>query len=363
MPERAGLLFAAMSSLEQVARHAKVSRSTASRVVNNDPHVSPKTREHVLAAIRKLDYQPNVAARSLAAGKTRILGVVIPMGASALFTDPYFPILIQGISSACNVHDHSVMLWVAEPEYERRTIRQILNNGLIDGVIVASNLLDDPVVQALVESDFPFIMNGRHPGNDRVNYVDIDNIASAREAVSHLFRLGRRRIGTVTGPHNMIAGADRLLGYTLAMRDRGQAVDAELVVESDFTETGGYYAMQRLMARQPDAVFVASDTMAVGVLQALREAGRRVPEDIAVVGFDDMPFAARTLPPLTTIRQPIQRSGELATETLIDMIQHPHAAPRRIILPTELVVRASCGAAQKQKGGDPANIQNAYATV
>ncbi|HET7375744.1 MAG TPA: LacI family DNA-binding transcriptional regulator [Anaerolineae bacterium] len=349
--------------LETIAKLAKVSRSTVSRVINNHPHVSPATRERVLEIIRKKNFQPNLAARGLAKGHTRVLGLVIPMSVPALFTDPYFSTFIQGVAAACNVHDHSVMLWLADPEYERRTIRQILYSGLIDGVIVASNLLDDPVVQALVESDFPFMMNGRHPGNDRVNYVDIDNIASAREAVSHLFRLGRRRIGTVTGPHNMIAGADRLLGYTLALRDRGQAVDAELVVESDFTETGGYYAMQRLMAHQPDAVFVASDTMAVGVLQALREAGRRVPEDIAVVGFDDMPFAARTLPPLTTIRQPIQRSGELATETLIDMIQHPHAAPRRIILPTELVVRASCGAAQNQKGGDPANIQNAYATV
>lgn len=330
--------------LETIAKLSKVSRSTVSRVLNNHPNVSPPTRERVLGIIHKMNFQPNVAARGLAKGYTRVLGLVIPMGVAALFTDPYFPSFIQGVSAACNVHDHSVMLWLAEPEYERRTIRQIMHSGLLDGVIVASNLLDDPVVQALLEGDLPFILNGRHPNDGRVNYVDIDNIASAREAVLHLLRLGRKRIGTIAGPHDMIAGADRQDGYIAALRDRGQLVDSELIVEGDFTEAGGYSAMQRLLARRPDAVFAASDTMAVGALRALREASLRVPEDVAIVGFDDMSFAAHTDPPLTTVRQPIQRSGELATETLIDLIQHPHSAPYRIILPTQLVVRVSCGA-------------------
>jgi LacI family transcriptional regulator len=330
--------------LETIAQLSKVSRSTVSRVINNHPNVNAGTRERVLEVIRAMNFQPNVAARGLAKGKTRVLGLVIPMGVAALFADPYFLSFIQGVSAACNLHDHSVMLWIAEPEYERRTIRQILHGGLIDGVIVASNLIEDPVVQALIESDLPFILNGRHPSNDRVSYVDIDNIASAREAVLHLVRLGRQRIGTITGPQDMIAGADRLAGYSSALRDRGQVVNPELIVESDFTEAGGYHAMQRLIARQPDAVFVASDTMAVGTLRALREANLRVPADVAVIGFDDNPAAARTDPPLSTMRQPIQRSGELATETLIDLIQHPHSAPHRIILPTQLVVRVSCGA-------------------
>lgn len=329
--------------LETIAELSKVSRSTVSRVINNHPNVNPATRERVMEVIRKVNFQPNLAARGLAKGFTRILGLVIPMSVPALFNDPYFSVFIQGVSAACNVHDHSVMLWLADPEYERRTIRQILHSGLVDGVIVASNLLEDPVVQALAESNLPYILNGRHPSNDQVSYVDIDNIASAREAVLHLLRLGRQRIGTISGPHDMIAGSDRLAGYSAALRDRGQTIDLELIVESDFTEMGGYQAMQRLILRQPDAVFVASDTMAVGALRALREANLRVPEDVAVIGFDDMPFAARTTPSLSTIRQPIQRSGELATETLIDMIQHPQSTTRRVILPTELVVRASCG--------------------
>src|SRR3990172_1242099 len=150
-------------NLEDVAKRSGVSRSTVSRVINNDPNVKEATRERVQGIIRLLNYHPNVAARGLAAGRTRILGLVIPMGVTLLFTDPYFPLFIQGVSAASNAHDYSVMLWIAEPEYERRTISQILHNGLIEGVIVASHLLDDPVVEALTKNSLPFVLNGRHP--------------------------------------------------------------------------------------------------------------------------------------------------------------------------------------------------------
>jgi LacI family transcriptional regulator len=264
---------------------------------------------------------------------------------SSLFTDPYFPGLIQGVSSACSAREHSVMLWLAEPEQERRTIGQIANNGLLDGVIIASSLMDDPLQQTLIQIGMPFILIGRHAADPNVSYVDVDNLNSAREATAYLIRLGRRRVATITGPSNMIAGADRRAGYEAALRDRGMAPDPNLMAEGDFTEVGGYMAAQRLMPHQPDAIFVASDTMAVGALRALREAGRRVPDDVALVGFDDMPFTARTDPPLTTVRQPIQRTGQLAAETLMDMIDERSSRPRRIILPTELVIRASCGSA------------------
>jgi LacI family transcriptional regulator len=161
--------------------------------------------------------------------------------------------------------------------------------------------------------------------------------------VAYLLRLGHKRVATIAGPNNMIAGADRLQGYLLALRNRGIAANPALIVEADFTEEGGYIAMQRLVPHAPDAVFVASDAMAVGALRALREAGLRVPEDIALAGFDDIPFAARADPPLTTVRQPIQRMGTLAAETLIDLISHPQPQPRRIVLPTELLIRESSG--------------------
>ena len=331
------------TTLEEIAKQAGVSRSTVSRVMNDHPSVDQDTRARVRSVAERLNYQPNVAARSLAVGRTNVIGLVIPMGVSALFTDPYFPLLIQGITSACNANEHSVMLWLAEPEYERRTIRQVLQGGLIDGVILASALMEDPMLEALQRRGLPFIMVGRLPSDNQISYVDVDNVNSAREMVSYLLRLGHRRVATIAGPTNMIAGSDRLEGYRLALRNRGLTPDPALIVEADFTEEGGYVAMQRLLPQSPNAVFVASDAMAIGAMRALREAGLRVPDDIAIAGFDDIPMSARMEPTLTTVRQPIQRMGSLAAETLIDMISHPHPQPRRIILPTELVIRESSG--------------------
>src|SRR5581483_2858416 len=288
-----------------IAKHAGVSRSTVSRVINNDPKVNAKTRKRVQSVLLDLNFQPNAAARVLAAGRTHVLGLVIPMRVSALFSDPYFPLLIQGISAACNKYEYSTMLWLAEPEYERRMIQQIVSASLIDGVIVASALTDDPVVEAVCARRIPFVLVGRHPVYDDISYVDVDNRISARDATMHLLRLGYKRVATIAGPHTMIAGMDRLDGYRDAFRMRGLAVDPNLIVEGDFSEESGYRAIQQLLRREPDAVFVASDSMALGALRALREVGKRAPQDIAIVGFDDMPFAAHTDPPLTTVRQPI----------------------------------------------------------
>lgn len=328
-------------TLEDIAKISGVSRSTVSRVINGDPNVSSPTRDRVLTVIQKYNFQPNLAARGLAAGRTQVLGLVIPQGVGAIFTDPFFPLLIQGVSSTCNAHDYSVMLWLAEPEYERRTLRQILYSGLIDGVIVSSMLLDDPILESLSESEMPFVTIGRHPTNNRVNYVDVDNRNGAHEAVSYLLRTGRRRVAIITGPQNMIAGRDRLEGYQDALRERNILRDPKLIVESDFSETGGFYAAQRLIAQKPDAIFAASDNLAIGALRALQDAGIKVPNEVAMIGFDDIPTAARTNPPLTTIRQPIPQVGSTAAETLIDIIERPTDQPRRIVLPAELIIRST----------------------
>jgi LacI family transcriptional regulator len=336
------------ATLEEIARHAGVSRSTVSRVMNDHPNVDQGTRARVLSVAESLNYHPNMAARSLAAGRTQILGLAIPAGVSILFTDPYFPILIQGITSACNAQDHSLMLWLGEPEYERRTIRRMLRGGQLDGVILASALMDDAILEALVKVRLPFVLIGRHVVDDLVSYVDVDNRNSAYQMVTFLLRSGYERVATITGPRNMIAGADRLEGYVAALRERRVSHDPTLIVEGDFTEEGGYRAMRQLLPAAPDAVFAASDAMAIGALRAVREEGKRVPEDIAIAGFDDIPLASRTEPPLTTVRQPIQRMGAVAVDTLIDLITHPGTEPRRILLPTELVIRASTGSGMRR---------------
>ncbi len=333
-------------TLEDIAKMSGVSRSTVSRVINGSPNVSEQTRTKVLDLIQNIGFQQNLAARGLASGRTRVIGLVIPTGLTTIFSDPYFPLLLQGAASACYAREYSVMLWLAEPEYERKTINQVLYNGLIDGIIVASMLTDDPLIDRLSESRRPFITIGRHPTNDRINFVDVDNRAGAHQGVSYILHTGRRRVAVINGPRNMIAGVDRYQGYQDALRERGLRLQPELVTEGEFSDLSGYLAMKRLLPQRPDAVFVASDAMAFAAMRAIHEAGLCIPEDIAVVGFDDIPAAATSKPPLTTVRQPIVRTGAIAAEMLIDIIEHPDDQPRRIVLPTELVIRDSCGEKQ-----------------
>jgi LacI family transcriptional regulator len=236
------------------------------------------------------------------------------------------------------------MLWLAEPDYERRMITKILYNGLVDGVIVASFLMDDTIIDSLRQSKLPFMLIGRHPAYEELSYLDVDNRGGACQAVLHLLRSGRRRVATITGPQNMIAGIHRYQGYLDALQDRDIPVASELVIESDFTDAGGYASMQRLLTHKPDAVFVASDTMALAAIRAIQDWGLRIPNDVAVVGFDDIPQASRVTPALTTVRQPINRIGAVAAETLIDMIETGSSLPRQKVLPAELVIRDSCDA-------------------
>ncbi len=338
-------------TLEAIAKIAGVSRSTVSRVLNGGKGVKESTRLKVQGVIDSVNFQPNVAARGLAAGNTGIIGLVIPAGVSALFSDPYFPQLIQGISSVANAHDQSVMLWLAEPDYEERTIRKILYSGLLDGVIVSSMVIDDPTVQSLHESDIPFILIGRHPELE-VNFVDVNNLSGGRAITSFLYRCGCRRIATITGPQNMVAGLDRFNGYCDALTVHGLPFSEDLVADGGFTEAGGYAAMKELLPMEPDGVFAASDIMAVGALRALGEAQLDVPADIALVGFDDAPVAARIKPSLTTMRQSTSRLGSKTLEILLDIIANPGHLPRQVIIEPELVIRKSCYAEEfRVEGG------------
>ena len=330
-------------TLEDIARLSGVSRSTVSRVINHDPNVSETTRQRVQEILDQIGFQPNMAAKGLVSGKTNIIGVVIPTNVVKIFSDPYFPLLLQGISASCNASGYSVMLWLSEPEYERRMISQILHNGLIEGVIIASVPIRDSIVNSLVDSHIPFLMVGRHPLLD-VSYLDVDNVQAARNAVMHLVHLGYKRIATITGDLDQISGADRFQGYLNALREAKLPFSQLLIAEGDYSEEGGYKAMQRLIKQKPEAVFIASDMMVYGAMRALREADLRIPEDIAIVGFDDLSSSAKTNPPLTTVRQPISKMGNLAAEALIEMIETGSTEKKRIIVDTELVVRQSCGA-------------------
>ncbi|HOG48501.1 MAG TPA: LacI family DNA-binding transcriptional regulator [Anaerolineae bacterium] len=330
-------------TLEGIARLAGVSRSTVSRVINNHPSVKPEVREHVWQIIRQVGYQPHAAARSLVTKRTHVIGLFIPRAVTALFGDPFFPLLIRGITDTCNAHGCHLMLSLCSGHIDPDDLyRQVLRGGYLDGVVVASTNLDDPLVPRLIGDGVRFLSVGAYP-DSRVSYVDVDNVSGTRMAVEHLLRQGRRRIATICGPRAMVAGRDRLAGYRQALEARGMAYDEALVAEGDFSEDGGRAAMQRLLAQAPDALFAASDMMAIGAIKALREAGRRIPQDVAIVGFDDLPLASIMEPGLTTVRQPIERLGAMAAEVLLDLVEGRVEGPQHVILPVQLVVRQSCG--------------------
>ena len=332
-----------MTTIEEIALKAGVGRSTVSRVLNDDPRVSDETRRRILEVLRQENYQPNHAARMLASGRSDIVGAVVPMALPSVFGDPFFPRFLEGVASACDAADALLMLWLALPEDEQRNVDKVLGRGPVDGLIIAAHVTDDPLVEALRHGRKKFVLASRYEADD-VSYVGVDNRASARTAVSHLLRGGRTRVAHITGPRRMFDAEDRLAGYADALRDFGLPFDEGLVAEGDWSEPSGYAAMNRLLRAKPDAVFAGNDAMALAAMRALREEGLNAPEDVAIVAFDDMPAAAASEPALTTVRQPVRRLGEVATNTLLELIADPDGPPRRTVLPTELVIRASSAA-------------------
>jgi DNA-binding LacI/PurR family transcriptional regulator len=332
------------ATLEAVARVANVSRATVSRVVNGDRRVREQMRSAVEAAVRDLGYVPNRAARSLVTKRSGSVGVVIPEPAAQLFGDPFFPRVLRGISDALAVEEMQLVLLMPQVRADELRVEAYLAAGHVDGVLLISLHGSDPLAVDLHARGIPVVVGGRPPSAG-ITYVDVDNRRGAAAAVQHLLATGRRHVSTIAGPQDMPAGADRLAGYHEALGTAGVPVDEQLVEIADFSLEGGRSAMQRLLGRAPglDAVFVASDLMAMGALSALEAAGRKVPEDVAVVGFDDSPLAAQAHPPLSSVRQPIEEMGREMTRLLTQMVTSRDRVPRQVILATELVVRASSG--------------------
>jgi DNA-binding LacI/PurR family transcriptional regulator len=334
---------ASLATLEAVAREAGVSRATVSRVVNDSPRVSPDVRHAVERAIATLGYVPNRAARSLVTRRSDSVGVVITEPTGRLFSDPFFPRLLRGISGELAARDRQLVLVMPASAADQARATGYLSAGHVDGVLLTSLHGDDDLPRQLAARGVPVVVGGRPLGGDAVSYVDVDNRAGARAAVTHLVERGRRVVATITGPADMAVGVDRLAGSRDALDAAGVRVDASLVAAADFTHEGGARAMRGLLATRPDidAVFAASDAMAAGALSELLAAGRRVPEDVALVGYDDSPIASATTPPLTSVRQPIEEMGREMARLLLDAIERGERAQRRVVLATELVPRAS----------------------
>jgi DNA-binding LacI/PurR family transcriptional regulator len=330
-------------TIEQVAARAGVGRGTVSRVINGSPQVTDHTREAVLRAIDELGYVPNRAARALVTQRTDTVALLISESEERIFGEPFFAGIVRGVSTAITASSRQLVLAMAQSADGHSRLEHYLTGQHVDGVLLLSLHGDDPLPDHLLARGLPVVLGGRPAGWTGGRYVDVDNRAGARAATEHLIDRGRRRIATITGPRDMSAGLERLEGYREALAGGGDELASAAVAEGDFSEASGVRAMRDLLARVPDldAVFAASDPMAVGALTVLREHGRQVPGDVAVVGFDDSPVSQHTDPPLTSVHQPAERMGQEMAALLLAQMEGRAGPDDSVVLPTELVVRQS----------------------
>lgn len=330
-------------TLEEVAALAGVGRGTASRVINGAGNVSERSRQAVLDAVEELHYIPNAAARTLKTRRTDAVALVIAESEERIFGEPFFAGVVRGISAATTEAGRQLVLLLSQAGSRSERFEGYLSRQHVDGVLLLS-LHDDDVLPEVIRSrSLPMVLGGRTAVGAAAPYVDVDNAHGGRLAVEHLLDRGRRVIATITGPHDMVAGRERYAGYAAALDDAGLGVDDSLVARGDFSQLSAVHAMRELLERRPDldAVFCANDPMAAGALQVLRDAGRSVPGDVSVVGFDDSPLALTTHPPLTSVHQSPELMGRAMVELLLEQLADPAARPDCRILETYLVARAS----------------------
>lgn len=326
-------------TIKDVALAAGVSRGTVSRVINGGRWVSPEAQKAVQQAIRSTGYRANRAARSLVTGRASSVAFLLTEPQTRLFADPTYSLLLRGSAEALAQRGMTLVLLVAGTRTERENVAAYVGDGHVDGVMLISSHEDDTLLGALVDQGIPTVACGIPLGYaDRVASVSVDEVGGARAMVGHLWGTGRRRVATIAGPLDTPGGRFRLEGYRLEM---GGDLDEDLVAYGDYSAASGSAAMEELLRRAPDldAVFAASDLMAAGAMATLRKHGRRVPDDVAVGGFDDSGLAETLDPPLTTMHQPFDRISAEMVSILLDLLAGAHQ--KSVTMPANLVVRRS----------------------
>jgi DNA-binding LacI/PurR family transcriptional regulator len=333
---------------QDVAERAGVSRTTVSLVLNEveGVQISEKTRQRVIKVAEEMGYVPEAAAQALASGRSRFIGLVLTRRPHQIATDVFLTQILNPLIEVAHRHNMRLLVDIVGEMHHRETYRALVRGRRTDGIILSGPRLNDRGLQLLEIDGFPTVLMGSLPGTSFYS-VDVDNCAASRAAVTHLIRLGHTRIGCITNaPVSYTAALDRLRGYRQALEAAGLPKDNELVRYGDFDPQSGYEQMNALLTLEspPSAVFVASDVVAFGVMAAIRERELTIPDDIAVVGFDDVPFARFVNPPLTTVHLPAADLARRSSEILFKLIKREQPAKKRVLLDTHLIVRGSCGA-------------------
>ena len=328
-----------MANIKDVAQYAGVSITTVSHVVNGTRFVSESARLRVAEAVRKLGYVPSAVARSLKHNNTRTFGVVIPNN-----SNPYFAEIIRGVEDRCFAADYNVILCNSNDDPQRQaSYLRVLAEKRVDGVVFVASGSDAVVRATLGEFKMPMVLLDREVAGMNCDVVEVDHLVGGELATRHLLELGHPRVACISGPPGLSPSSLRRAGWKQALGAAGVERQETDLARGDFTARGGYLAMQSLLKRdlRPTAVFVCNDLMAFGALNAAREAGVAVPEQLSIVGFDDIELAAFSAPPLTTIAQPKLEIGTMAAELLFERVEQSRNAGRRVILAPQLIIRAS----------------------
>jgi LacI family transcriptional regulator len=322
-----------------VAKAAGVSYSTVSRVVNNKTYVKPETRAKVLQAMTRLGYQANLQARSLAGGRSNVIGLLV-----VDLTTQYVGEIIRGIDDILTANQYELMLYTTHRRKRKESAYvNMMARGLADGLLILLPRDPEAYLRSLRQRDFPYVLIDQLGIDDNDLTVTASNLDGGYEATKHLIDLGHRRIGIITGWMDMVSACHRLNGYKQALADSNIPFDEQLVYEGNFTQLSGFHGTNYLLdiEKPPTAIFASSDLTAMGVMDAVRGRNLTVPTDLSIVGFDDVPMSSVLLPKLTTVRQPLVKMGQRATQMLLELIQKPEEKQSSIVLPTKLIVRES----------------------
>jgi LacI family transcriptional regulator len=325
-------------TITEISKLANVSKTTVSRVINNKPDVLPETREKIKAIIKEYDFYPNVYAKAISNQKSNTVGLLIPYSTDYVFSNPYYYEIIRGVALELNKSGYYLMFIFSHDDNYKIALRQ----NRVDGLIALSpGRGHEDIINTIKNMDIPVVATSKVFDVQDIHYIDTDNINGAGLAVGHLASLGHRRIGFINGPDILASSKERLTGYMDALKKYGIQYDPDLVKYGDTSINSGYKAMQELLNQKDiSSVFVASDLMAVGVINAINNMGKSVPDDISVVGFDDIPLAGELNPPLTTIRQYAYEKGMLSAKALINLLNGKHL-PKKKSVKVELVIRNS----------------------
>ncbi len=330
-----------MATIKEVANLAGVSVATVSHVINETRYVSDSVRKQVQQAMDELGYRPNTLARSLRRGQTHTLGLILPDSAN-----PFFAEVGRSIEIAAFAAGYNVILCNTENDFEKETLyTNVLINKRVDGMIFVATGARSDSLQKLMDLGLPAVVMDRDFPEMEMDVVLSDNHQGGYLATQHLIALGHRRIGCIAGPSKITPSALRVAGYTQAIQESGLTINPNFIMHGDFHPESGYKVAREMLTgpNPPTAIFACNDLMAIGVLRAVAETGQRVPEDIAVIGYDDIELASYATPPLTTIKQPTLEMGSATLKFLLSRIKEKRSTPQRMLLPVSLVVRGSCG--------------------